>query len=102
VRSKLFILIGACCLSGCGGTLGDPNIRPGTWMPQHDNDANLQAMVANPADLQRGHGNGASMGVVAADAVERLRTGKVRPLPVSGVAEIRPVSDGSNANGGGQ
>jgi hypothetical protein len=40
------------------------------------------------------------MGVVAADAIERLRTGKVRPLPASDVAEVKPSSEGSN--GGGQ
>jgi hypothetical protein len=102
VRSKLFLLIGACCLSGCAGTLGDPNIRPGTWMPQYDNNTNLQAMIASPADLQRGHGDGATLGVAAADAIGRLRAGKVNPLPSSGVAEIKPVSDGSNGNGGGQ
>jgi hypothetical protein len=102
VRSTLFILIGACCLSGCGGTLGDPNIRPSTWMPEDINTANLQAMVANPADLQRGHGNGSAMGVVATDAIERLRTGKVRQLPNSGVAEVQLVSTGDSSGGGGQ
>src|SRR5690348_7073189 len=101
MRSKFLILIGTCCLSGCGA-VGDPNIRPGTWMPEHVNEANLQAMVASPADLQRGHGDGSSLAVVAADATERLRTGKVRPLPNSGVAEVKAVNDGSNANGAAQ
>jgi hypothetical protein len=97
VRSNILILIGACCLSGCGGTLGDPNIRPGTWMPEGVNDTNLQALVASPVDLQRGHGDGTVMGVVATDAVERLRTGTVRPLPSSGIAEVKAVNTGGGS-----
>lgn len=41
---------------------------------------NLEAMVANPADLAVGQPNGPPSGAEALTAVQRLRRGAVRPL----------------------
>ncbi len=102
MRQPLLILIAACSLSGCAGAVGDPFARAGTWTIEHNNDTNLQAMVANPADLQRGHGDGTAIGETAVTAIDRLRAGKVRALPASGVAEITTVNSGSSGSGGAQ
>jgi carbamate kinase len=98
VRTKLLILIAFGGLAGCQN-FQDPSTRTGTWKPEHTNETNLQAMIANPADLVLGHGDGSTGGTLAAAAIERLRADKVKPLPASGVAEIKLVNFG---NGGGQ
>jgi hypothetical protein len=79
----------------------DPYQRAGTWTPSHANEANLHAMVANSADLVHGRGDGTAIGQTAAVAVERLRAGKVKPLPDSGVAEVKVISNGAPAGYGG-
>src|ERR1700753_1289913 len=101
MRPQILILIAACCVSGCNGPPGDPFARAGTWTIERDNDANLRAMVANRADLVRGHGDGLAIGETAASAIDRLHAGKVRPLPSSGVAEIVPVNSGGYSRSGG-
>lgn len=101
MRKKLLILAALGCLAGCKN-IPDPSYRAGTWKPEHVNDANLEAMVANPADLQRGHGDGAAIGATAAVAIERLRSGKVKDLPTSGVLQLTPVPTGAAPGGGGQ
>jgi len=58
----------------------DPALRPGTWLPSGVNDANLAAMVANPADLYGNPGSRYSRGSAAAPAVNRLLTDKVKAL----------------------
>lgn len=100
MRSNVLILIGACCLFGCEGTAGDPNSRYRTWMPEHNNDTNLQAMIANPTDLQRGHGDGAALAATAANAIDRLRADKVKPLPSSDISDVKVGNSG--AAGGAQ
>jgi hypothetical protein len=80
--------------------IDDPSNRAGTWKPEHVNDANLVAMVANPADLDHGHGDGGTFGATAAGAIERLRADKVKSLPATGLSEIH-VS-GASSGGGGQ
>ncbi len=97
MRMKYLAMIAACCVSGCSGVAGDPYARPGTWNIEHVNEANLAAMVVNPGDLQRGHGDGTAIGETAATAIERLRAGRVKSLPYSGVARLSPV----NSSGGG-
>jgi hypothetical protein len=102
MRTNLLILTALTCLAGCQGNLADPNNRAGTWKPEHYNDSNLQAMVANPADLDHGHGDGSTIGATAAAAVERLRAGHVKPLPATGLAEIRLVNPAAGAGGAAQ
>jgi hypothetical protein len=79
-------------LSACGPEF-DPLYREGLYRPQHDNHMNLVTQVANPADLVRGTGTSVSDGQLAAAAVDRLRTDKVKKLPQTDVADI-----GSGAN----
>ena len=64
-------------LSACGY---DPALRPGTWLPSGVNDANLAAMVANPADLYGNPGSRLSRGSAAAPAVNRLLNDKVKTI----------------------
>ncbi len=71
-------------LSGCAGP--DPYDFPHTWRPTGANDANLAAMAARPADLARGRGTGPTDGQVITTAVERLRSGRVKPLTEGGGA----------------
>ena len=75
-------LLLACCL-GVGGCNYDPWQREGTWTPSGVNDANLAAMVANPADLYGNSGSGFSRGSAAAPAVDRLLTDKIKTLNVT-------------------
>ena len=76
-------------------TLGcqDPVDRPGTWQPTGANDDNLRAMVANPYDLQVGHGAATDRGNSAARAVNRLLTDRRRPLPTSTLTQIGTTSN---------
>ena len=53
MRPNFAILTAAFCLCGCAGGPGDPSTRAGLWTPEHYNDSNLKAMVANPDDLQQ-------------------------------------------------
>ena len=71
-------------LPGCAGP--DPYAFPHTWRPTGANDANLAAMAARPADLARGRGTGPTDGQVVTMAVERLRSGHVKPLTEGGGA----------------
>ena len=56
-------------------------------------------MVANPADLVRGTGVSTGDGQLAAAAVDRLRTDKVKKLPASDVAQFGAGSSGENSGG---
>jgi len=79
-RLRLGFLGALVLASGCAG-LADPFERPGTWTPRGANDANLRAMIVNPADLERGEGDPRGRGRQAANAVERLEDDAVKPLP---------------------
>ncbi len=85
-------------LAGCADT--DPYSREGIWRPSGTNEANLRAMVANPADLARGVGDGMGDSHQAEAAIERLRADKVKALPASGIAQIS-VTGGSSGSGSG-
>jgi type IV pilus biogenesis protein CpaD/CtpE len=93
----LFISV-LLALAGCAET--DPYEREGVWRPNGANDANLRAMVANPADLARGVGDGRGNSQQAEAAIERLRADKVKALPASGIAQIN-VSGSSGGGGAG-
>jgi len=84
-------------LAGCGPDY-DPLTREGLWRPAHTNRADLVMQVANPSDLTYGKGRSGSDGQLDAAAVERLRTGKPKKLPDSGVAQISVSSGGAGAD----
>lgn len=72
------VLAGLAFLPGCAGP--EPFDRPNTWRATGVNDSNLAAMAVRPADLARGRGTGRVDGQVLATAVDRLRSGQVKPL----------------------
>jgi hypothetical protein len=86
----------ACCafaLAGCQRT--DPYVRDGLWRPTNANDANLRAMVADPRDLQEGHGATSSSGDIAAAAVARLRQDATKPLADSSISSVHVSGAGA-------
>ncbi len=82
-------------LGGCAQI--DPLTKEGIWRPTGANDANLRAMVAVPSDLAYGRAARTSDGRSAAQAVERLRTGKVYPLQDIGVSKVGGGGGGGSA-----
>lgn len=80
VRSRSVLLGTVLLVAGCAG-LVDPLDRPGTWRQTGANDANLRAMIADPADLERGQGDPRGRSRQAAGAIERLEDDEVKPLP---------------------
>jgi hypothetical protein len=92
VGFTLLLLLG---LTGCQQI--DPYTREGAWRPNDANGTALRVMAAVPADLARGMPAGAANGTVSAAAVARLQTDRVKPLPDSGLAQIVPVSAGTQA-----
>lgn len=62
----------------------DPMERPGTFQPRGVNDANLRAMIVDPAHLQRGVEAVTSRGSAAAEPVALLRAGKRRDISEKG------------------
>jgi hypothetical protein len=85
-------------LAGCGPEY-DPLTREGLWTPSHSNHADLVMQVANPSDLNYGKAaTGGSDGQLAAAAVERLRIGKVKKLPDSGVSQISVSAGGAGGD----
>jgi hypothetical protein len=86
-------LAGATALSGCGPEY-DPLTRDGVWSPQHISRANLVLMAANPQDLVRGTGEAGSDGNLAAAAIDRLETNKLKKLPQAGLSDISVKSQG--------
>ncbi|TDG30503.1 hypothetical protein [Paracraurococcus ruber] len=81
-------------LGGCEAA--DAYHRPGTWRPEAANERNLRAMLVRPEELVRGTGEAGAQGATAAQAIERLRADRVKPLPDTGLARLVVV-----ANGGG-
>ena len=77
-------------LAGC--ELTDPLEREGLWRPVGANEANLRLMVTAPSDLIRGVSAGSADGHGAARAVQRLRQGRVKPLPNTGISKIAPAA----------
>jgi hypothetical protein len=86
-----YMLLGAALLAaGCAG-LADPFERPGTWTPRGANDANLRAMIADPAHLERGEGDPRGRGRQATNAIERLEDDKLHPLPDVRASTVGPT-----------
>lgn len=92
---RMPILLVLLAATGC--SLPDPFDRPGTWRPTGANEANLRVMVANPADLRRGEDSAPADGNTAAAAVDRLRQGRVKPLPESAISRVGGGSGGLGA-----
>jgi hypothetical protein len=90
----MFILLAG--LTGCAGH-DDPFLREGTWRPTYDNDANLAATVVDKRQLLKGADDPTSPGVLSAQAVHRLLTDHVKPLPST---DISPVGGGQSGGGG--
>jgi hypothetical protein len=84
---------GAAVLAGCGPAY-DPLERAGVWTPEHVNRANLVLLAANPADLVRGTGEAGTNGTLAAAAVTRLETNKLKKLPEAGLSDVRVSGQG--------
>ena len=70
--------------------------RPGTWKPTGANDANLQAMVADPQDLSSGRGMLTNRASGPARAVTRLLTDRRRALLNNGISRVAPISDSAD------
>jgi type IV pilus biogenesis protein CpaD/CtpE len=94
-RLTLIPLAIVALLSACAAT--DPLLNPNDWRPNGANEANIAAQVANPADLKRGRGASGTDGEQAAVAVQRLRAGKVKALPDSGISELHVQSAPASA-----
>lgn len=73
IRVPLLFLVFGLALSGCAKN--DPFERVGIWKPSGVNEANIAAMVANPADLARGRGNAGGRVRTTTTPVERLWQG---------------------------
>ena len=97
---RIHWLVGLVLISGCTYDPFDPFQRPGTWVPEGSNDANLRAMIVNPHDLVEGTGERVSYGAEAAPPVTRLLTGKRYPLPSLNAADIAVVNQQQPAPGG--
>lgn len=78
----------------------DPYTAEGRWRPLGANEANLRAMVADPAHLERGVPAFGTDAQSATVAVERLRNDRVRGLPASGVSLVNVTGSASPAGTG--
>ena len=97
-RRQFCWLASLACVAGCGEV--DPLTREGLWRPTGANAANLRAMAAVPGDLAYGVAAQASDGQQAAKAMERLRAGKVYPLPDSNISKVGAGSVAATPNTG--
>jgi type IV pilus biogenesis protein CpaD/CtpE len=91
-RGVLAATAATALLAGCNTY--DPQLRAGLWHPTHPSHTNTVLMVANPADLVRGRGVSGSDGQLAAAAIDRLETNKVKKLPDAGLSDISVKSQG--------
>jgi hypothetical protein len=80
-------------MAGCAQT--DPYQRIGAWQPSGVVDGNLAAMVADPRDLIRGHGDPTPEPHAAPLAVQRLWADKTKPF-ISDNEENGPAGGQSN------
>jgi type IV pilus biogenesis protein CpaD/CtpE len=78
----------------------DPYTRSGMWQPIGVNARNLAAMMANPSDMVRGHGETDADSRLATEAVTRLMAGKVKPLPSTSSQSNGTAPAGGGASGG--
>jgi hypothetical protein len=95
-RTCLVAAAAAACLSACAD---DPFDRPGTVSPRGFNDANLRAMVVDPAHLRRGLDAQTTRGDAGTRPVDLLRAGRRAPVP--GGAASTPSLDAAPGGGAG-
>jgi len=96
IYAMTLLLLG---LSGCGFANVDPINAPGTWRAADTNDINLRAMLANPDDFFSGAGDRGSLATPASDAVYRLLTDKVKPLPSTTTVKFGGGGGGATSGG---
>lgn len=95
MREGIMLLCLAAFIGVAGCERNEPYARQGLWRPLRANDANLRAMIADPADLAQGRGTLLSSGDVAAAAVARLRADAVKPLPDSSLSSVQVSGAGA-------
>jgi hypothetical protein len=97
-RTCILAATAAAALAAC---TDDPFERPGTVAPRGYNDANLRAMVVDPAHLRRGVGADTERGDAGAKPVDLLRAGKRAPLlSTGGGTPALGIGGGGSGNGG--
>ncbi len=77
-RAPLLSLIPLLALGACN--VFDPYEKPGVWRPMGANDMNFALQVVRPGDLAEGRGAATADGDAAAQAIDRARHDKVKPL----------------------
>ncbi len=93
--------LAAAAAAALGACTDDPFERPGTVAPRGFNDANLRAMVVDPAHLRRGVGADTARGDAGATPVDKLRSGKRAPLVSSSTSAVPfAIIQGGPGNGG--
>jgi len=80
-RHLLLALAAALPCAACGGPEPFPFAASGRWRPGGSNEANLRAMVFDPAHIERGQDALRRDAQAATAAVARHRSDRVRPLP---------------------
>jgi hypothetical protein len=88
----------AALLAAC---TDDPFDRPGTVAPRGLNEANLRAMVVDPAHLRLGVDAPTARGDAGSRPVDLLRSGKRAPLTGGGTSGAAAVDAGMGGAGNG-
>lgn len=91
---KLLALAGLVVLAGCDQL--DPMLRTDRWQPTGANAGNIAAMVANPQDLIRGHGD-----IFRETNDQALAAGHILNDQPKPLAQGQGSSSGSSGGGGG-
>lgn len=89
-------ILAAAATAALAACTDDPFERPGTVAPRGFNDANLRAMIVDPAHLRRGVEATTTRGDAGAKPVDLLRSGKRPSLPSAGGTQM-----GANGASGG-
>lgn len=85
--------------AGCAES--EPYGHWGTWQETFATNANLAAMLDDPADLARGRGTDGASGLAADTAISRLREGKTAKLiDTAGTTPTSGSTSGSGTAGG--
>ncbi len=96
-RTRLAVAAATALLAAC---TDDPFERPGTVAPRGFNDANLRAMVVDPAHLRRGLEANTARGDSGTRPVDLLRSGKRPALPGNTGTGANVDIGGGAGNGG--
>ena len=88
-------------LLAMGCSVFDPTVRDGTLKIDNAPTVNAASMIANPYDMQRGHGSMIEDGQLAAAAVDRAKADTVKPLMSSADGTVASSSSGGGTSGSG-